>query len=129
MGVVFACVAVHYGLGRHQYYLLLTPELASEAAKWQWLLEIIAGISFMFIRISICLFVLRIFGITRRLRWTLYTAIAFIVATNISSTLIFVLQCQPPQKVWKPLTPGTCLGPKAVLIGAYYNGGRLIPRA
>ena len=125
---VLAGLAVMHGLGRHQYYLELTPDSLSglsQALKWQFLVECLTCFSYMFIRISICLFLLRLFGNKKRLRWALYCLMAFVTATNMSSAAVFLAQCRPLRKVWDPSVSGTCVSTGTVVFAGYYNGGKI----
>ena len=116
---------VHYGVGRHQIYLELSPQLLlqlSQALKWQYISQVLYIISTMFTRVSICFFLLRIFGTKRKWNNTLYAIMAFSVVTNISNASLVLAQCSPVQKLWDPLLPGTCWSPNAELFVGYYNG-------
>ena len=95
---------------------------ASEALKWQLLGAVGVVTSLMFIRLSICLFFLPIFGTPRAWRWTLYTVMAFITAANLSSAVTILAQCRPLRKVWNPLVPGTCFTVDTTVAVVYYNG-------
>lgn len=81
----------------------------------------------MFIRISICLFLLRLFGNKKRWRWALYSIMAFVTATNLSSAAVFLSECRPLKKVWDPSVPGTCVSSGTVVFAGYYNGGKIFP--
>ena len=128
VAAVFAVFAIHHGLGRHMYYLSLTPEYLIDLAqitKWQFLSEICTAISLFFTRISICLFLLRIFGPIRYWRQILYFTMAFIALMNISSITVIMIQCRPLRKNWDPLVQGKCVRPGVVTFATYYNGGKL----
>lgn len=108
--LVIDVVMVHYGVGHHQLYFELSPQRLlqlSQALKWQYICQILFIISTMFTRVSVCFFLLRIFGTKRKWKNTLYGIMAFSVATNISSASLVLAQCSPVQKLWDPLIPGT----------------------
>ena len=131
VAAVFAVFAIHHGLGRHMYYLSLTPEYLidyGQIAKWQFLSEISTAISLFFTRISISLFLLRIFGAIRYWRLILYYTMAFIALMNISSITVILIQCRPLKKNWEPLVQGNCVGPTVMTFAIYYNGGKLFHR-
>lgn len=116
---------VHYGIGRHQFFLSLSPQLLqqlSKAVMWQYISQPILIISTMFTKLSICLFLLRIFGTKKEWRWDLYSIIAFVTVTNISSAAIVLAQCQPVQKLWNPVLTGHCWGPDTQIAIGDYNG-------
>ncbi|CAD6567800.1 MAG: hypothetical protein ASARMPRED_001148 [Alectoria sarmentosa] len=132
LGLIFAIVVlaldgvmVHNGVGRHQFYLELSPELLlqlSQAIKWQYISQIVLILSTMFTKVSICFFLLRIFGTKPMWKRGLYAIMAFAVVTNISSASIVLAQCSPVQKLWDPLMPGTCWGPDTEISIGDYNG-------
>lgn len=118
-------VMVHYGVGRHQFYLELSPQLSqqlSQAIEWQYISQVLCIVSTMFTKVSICFFLLRIFGTKRTWKRCIYGIMAFSVATNISSASIVLAQCSPVQKLWDPLIPGTCWGPDTEISIGDYNG-------
>lgn len=118
--------AIRAGLGRHEYYLSLTPELLLQLvqlSKWQFLSEILTAFSLLITRLSVCLFLLRIFGTIRQWKWSLYIATGFIIITNLSSLSIILAECRPVSKNWDPLIPGKCVSPAVINFEAYYNGG------
>ena len=122
----FAAFAIRNGLGRHEYYLSLTPELLLQLvklSKWQFLSEILTAFSLLITRLSVCLFLLRIFGTIRQWKWSLYIATGFIIITNLSSLSIILAECRPVSKNWNSLIPGKCVSPAVVNFEAYYNGG------
>ena len=118
---------VHYGLGRHQFYLELSPELSlqlSQVRKFGYISKVLLILTSMFTRVSICLFLLRIFGTRRSWKWGLYGILAFSVATNISGASSILMQCSPVQKAWHQWMPGTCRSLNTRLSTNYYNGGK-----
>ena len=123
-----AAFAIRAGLGRHEYYLSLTPELLLQlvqVSKWQFLSEILTSFTLLFTRISVCLFLLRIFGTITHWKWILYIVTGFIAITNLSSVSIILAECRPLSKNWDPLIPGKCVSPAVINFEAYYNGGKL----
>ena len=118
---------VYYGVGRHQFYLSLSPKLLQQLSKaimWQYVSQPILILSTMFTKISICLFLLRIFGTRKVWKAGLYFIMAFATVTNLSSAAIVLAQCQPVQKIWNPLLSGNCWGPDTQIAIGDYNGGQ-----
>ena len=125
--LAFDFCQVHYGVGRHQYYLSLTPQSLqrlSQAVKWQYISQPVVIISTMFTKVSICFLLIRVFGIKKSWRWGLYSIMTFATVTNISSAAIVLAQCQPVQKLWNPLLRGTCWTPHTEVAIGDYNGGK-----
>lgn len=77
----------------------------------------------LFTRLSVCLFLLRIFRSVRGWRLGLYAIMAFTAAAIIPSTVLFLAQCQPIQKQWNPLLPGKCWSSLVVIRMNYFGGG------
>ena len=99
---------IRNGLGRHVYYLSQhqhTLEQLIEATKLQYINQIVTILGLMFIRISISVFLLRIFGLgTKRWwRWSLYLIMGITILTSLSSAIIVLTQCRPLPKLWNPL--------------------------
>ena len=84
-------IMVHYGVGCHQFYLELSPQLTlhlSQAIEWQYISQVVLILSTTFTKVSICFFLLRIFGTKRTWKIGLYGIMAFSVVTNVSSASI-----------------------------------------
>ncbi|KAM0794306.1 hypothetical protein BDR22DRAFT_895239 [Usnea florida] len=136
LGLIFAtvavslmCVAVHYGLGRHQFYLESSPRLSQQLPRSIELLDIaqvLVILSSMFTRVSICFFLLRIFGTVRMWKRSLHGIIAFTVAVNIATASTTLVECSPPQKAWNPLIPGTCWSDNTRLALGECNGAAAV---
>lgn len=75
-------------------------------------------------RLSICIFLLRIFRSVRAWRWGLYTIMAFATAVTISTAIILLAECRPIQKKWDPLLPGSCWPLVVELRTSYMYGGK-----
>ena len=117
---------VHCGLGRQQFYLELSPQLSlhiSQVVKWFTISDLLVILSTAFTRVSICFFLLRIFGTKLAWRRVLYSIMALSVATGLSGATVVLAECSPFQKIWEPLIPGTCWSWAARLAYGICNGG------
>ena len=97
----------HAGVGRHIF--CLTPENISELLKWSVWARIVEVIALAFVKISVCLLVLRLIdqtskGIARFLKLLMIS----IVICHIVPLLLYALQCRPLQAVWNPQVQGEC---------------------
>lgn len=119
-------IQVHYGLGRHIGCLSSTQVVTAD--KVQAIGEIPVMASTAFSRISICLFLIRIFSVNTRWRWTLYIIIALTAGTDIACGTAILLQCHPRAKMWDPAIPGTCWSPLIEVAIGQIPGGQLINR-
>ena len=109
IGIIIGCglvvVQVHYGFGRHKFYL--TEWQYIEFTKYAYGEWIQTFQTLMFNKISICLFLLRIPVEKKFIRPIQGTIIALIVS-NIILTLLWILQCNPVSKAWNKQVHGTC---------------------
>ena len=94
------------------------------ALKWSSIAEPIGTSSGLCTRLSICLFLLRIFLTKRVWRWGLYAVMVFVTAVIIPTIVCLLVQCSPVQKLWDPLLPGSCWSPQTVIDIGYFNGGK-----
>jgi len=123
-------VQVHYGLGRHEYYLMFSPELMerlSLAIKYGYITQMLLILSTMFTRVSICFFLLKIFGSRKVWKYGLYAIMAFAVTTNIASAVTVPTQCKPLAKLWNPMLPGACWSISTQIAVGDFQGGVYLP--
>ena len=117
---------VRWGWGRHTYYLLQTPHSRArllEASKLSSMNQINTIIGIFFIKLSIGLLLLRVFGVKRSWRWAIYSIVAFVFVTTVISFSMVLAQCRPLDKLWNTTLPGTCWKLDVVIDIGYYNGG------
>ena len=75
-------------------------------------------------RVSICLFLLRIFRSVKAWRVGLYLIMAYATIVVIPTFIILLAHCQPIQKQWDPHSPGTCWPPVILSRTSYAYGGK-----
>ncbi|MCJ1379782.1 hypothetical protein MMC17_002885 [Xylographa soralifera] len=103
------------GMGRH--IVCLTVEQIYDTLKWSTIAQILEMIALGFVKVSICLYMIRMIHHTmKRVRQCLWVLIGFIIACHIAVFIMFVLQCIPLTAVWDPSVSGTCYG-----LGVTYN--------
>lgn len=99
-------VAIHYGLGRHQYTLL--PENATEAIKWDYISQLSSVIAPTLGRISFAMLLLNLAGVSRFRQFLLY---GIILSQTVANSLCFIfisVQCRPIQLLWDKSLQGSC---------------------
>ena len=108
-GIIIGCglviVEIHYGLGRHKYYL--TEWQFIEFTKYSYGEWIQTFQTLMFNKLSICFFLLRI-PVEKRFIRPIQGAIVFLIITNIVLTLLWIFQCNPIAGAWNKQTPSKC---------------------
>ncbi|KAI9792879.1 MAG: hypothetical protein M1833_000991 [Piccolia ochrophora] len=102
-GLVF--VQVHYGFGRHKYYLTEWQYIEYQKYSFGEWLQTFATL--MFTKISICFFLLRI-TIHKSLIRPLQATIVLLIVSNIVLTLVWILQCSPVDAAWNMFKIGSC---------------------
>lgn len=128
--VVFVLEICQYndGWGRHAYYLLQTPQSQAkyiEALKFSYIDQTLLIISIFFVKASIGIFLLRIFGTKRVWHWVIYSIIGLLFFTTVFSAAMTLGQCRPAKKIWNPNIPGTCFRPSTIVYVGYFNGGKI----
>lgn len=115
---------IHFGIGNHTRDL--SPSQLKQAAIWEFIPRTAFVLASMFTRLSISCFLLRIFAVDKRWRWSLYFTMCFIVLTSIPSAFLLFAQCRPTRKLWNPMVPGVCWAPAtSAAIGLTFNGGKI----
>lgn len=113
---------VQQGFGRHLYYLKQTPAVIPRATYWHIIWQPTFFLSVTLVRISICLLLLRIFGVNRHWRWGLWAVIALIITIFIPSFVMLFTQCIPYEKSWNPKINGHCVPASDNIRAALYSG-------
>lgn len=114
--------SVHYGVGQHLIYI--KPEDVIRASKWNRIGQIPLVLSTMFTKLSISMFVFRIFAVQKSSRRALYPVIVLNVVGNLASIRTILSQCSHAKKLWDPSIPGKCWDPKVQVDIGIFNGGR-----
>ncbi|MCJ1311882.1 hypothetical protein MMC25_005555 [Agyrium rufum] len=106
------------GIGRH--VLCISPQRTADVVKWSTIAQIVEVICIAFVKISVCLFILRVIeGTSRRITQLLWMLIIFIILCHLAPLLLYVLQCRPLNKVWEPMVPGNCYSSRLTYTAAY----------
>lgn len=113
---------VHYGYGQHIGCLSFANIL--NANKVQAIAEVPIMVSTLFSRVSVCLFLLRLFAVNVAWRWILYSIIILTAATNIACATAILLQCHPRAKMWNPALSGTCWSQEIEVVIGQMQGGK-----
>ena len=115
---------MHYGLGKHIY--TLPPEHIRQAVKWSFIQSLPLGLAAMFTKISIFIFLRRIF-LTTQTKWTWTWSLHFIngvnIAANMASATTELAQCTPAAKLWDPTVPGSCWPRRTQAAVGIFQGG------
>ena len=112
------------GMGRH--IACLTLEQNYNTLKWSTIAQILEMIALGFVKVSICLYMIRMIHHTmQRVRQCLWVLIGFIIACHVAVFFMFVLQCIPLAAVWDASIAGKCYGLGVTYSVAYAASGML----
>jgi len=121
MGSSFITTAVINGLGRHAYYLTPTQLKNFEAIGWTDFVQLF--ITCMLIKISICLFLLRIVN-SKTVTRAICALITAMVLFSMISVFLFLGVCRPLGAWWSVSVQGVCFSKRKVMNIVIAHGGR-----
>lgn len=109
MGSIAVLVAVHFGLGYHQFRVNAEdPSLRS--LQWiflcMWLTATFNGPSMLATKIALLLYYRRLFIVQQiwlRIFW--WTNVVYVVLWGIGSTITYMLSCVPASYYWERFNP------------------------
>lgn len=101
--MIFQILQSSHGNGRHKIYL--DPEEYTLSSKWGWYAQLGLFGGNCFVKISICLLILRIKN-TRFLTRLLYGVIGGLILTNLTFVIILLAECSPVNAYWRPVCHG-----------------------
>lgn len=99
--MIFQAIQGVYGNGRHKVYL--SSEQYTLSSKWGWYAQLGLFGGNAFVKISICLLILRIKN-TPFLKRLMYGVIGGLVLTNLTFIIILLAQCSPVNAYWRPVS-------------------------
>lgn len=130
MVIVTMALTIHdiqHGLGRHMYYLSV-DDITLVGLEYH-VIEIFYVLSTGLIKVSACLFLLRIMarGTSKFLHWFLYIMMVLMMVLCAATGFVILFQCIPVQAGWDPRVKGKCLSYPSILgIGYAQNGECLV---
>ena len=81
-----------------------------------------------FVKLSVCIFVLRVIkGTHHKVAITLYSVIAINSAITIMAVFCLAFQCRPLRKAWEPEIPGSCFSAQILTDIVRVVGGKPLP--
>ncbi len=119
----FQILMTRSGIGRHMYYLEL--QAIVDCGLYFHIVEVLYVLSTASIKVSACLFLLRIMSraTSKRLGWFLHGLMAVLIVLCVATAIVILIQCIPLQAGWDPRIKGRCWAFQQVLgIGYAQNG-------
>ena len=96
------------GVGRHKYYIGAAD--TAQAIKWSTIAQCQNVLSTGLVKVSICIFLLRILT-SKPLARFLYGLITLISVATVMILAGIVSQCRPIEKIWNHTVRGDCWNP------------------
>ena len=98
---------------------------------WSTIAQLQNAVAVLLIRISVCLFILRVVGVTHRgTAYFIISLIVFMTCFAFATLLTVGLQCIPLKRAWYPTTPGHCIHEEVLTkLTNAYGGNPYIPSA
>lgn len=110
------------GAGRH--INTLTPAQLSGFIEWTFVEGVAFVISTCFVKVSVCVFILRFINKTRRrLRHFIYILMGFLIVSTLSLVIALLAQCRPLKALYDFDIKGKCYSKNVSIAIAYVQGG------
>ena len=114
-------VQVLTGLGRHEYFLTAAQRRLFQIIGWADWIQTFITLALM--KISICLFLLRIVD-TKQVARAMYAVIIYITLFTAVTIFLFLGVCRPLRAYWDVGVDGVCLSKHQVESIVLAQGGR-----
>jgi len=119
--VALTSVAIHYGLGRHIYFL--TPDEITNSLKFSAIIQPLGVSSYCIPKFAVAVLIIRLLGLEKRGAYFLYSVIVILFITSGLPVIYLFAQCDPPDHFWHPMLPANCSPPYVLLRMTYVAGG------
>jgi hypothetical protein len=97
-----------HGVGKHMDNV--DPSNFPEVSKLTLLNSILHLLGTMMVKVSICLFLLRIVHqANRTIKWLVTTNLAILVPFTVATVIVDLVQCMPLEGYWDKTVPAKCL--------------------
>lgn len=111
------------GAGKH--IDTLTPTQLSEFIKWAFIEGVGFVIGTCFVKISVCIFILRFINKTRwTMRYFIYVLMGFLIVSALSLVIALLAQCRPVKAIYVFDIKGKCYSKNVSIVVAYVQAGR-----
>lgn len=103
----------------------LTPAQLSEFIKWTFVEGVGFVIGTCFVKISVCIFILRFINRTRWvMRYFIYVLMGFLIVSTLSLVIALLAQCRPLKALYVLDIKGKCYSKNVSIAVAYVQAGR-----
>ncbi|QSS58392.1 integral membrane protein [Histoplasma capsulatum] len=130
VNTVCVTICIHYGTGRHVYYLNDYQKV--QANKYNWVSQGFHVMSTNWGKVSVAFFLLRIVDRAKRQRYIFF--VGMVVLTIVNSVCVYTIygQCTPTTALWNGVGPGkkgSCWHPNIQRDYAFFQGSELVARS
>lgn len=96
-----------------------------DVVKWTIIAEIQSYSAVLLVKLSACLFILRVIKGTHR-KIVRFTYVLMVLMTTLALAVILTdaLQCFPLEKAWRPKLKGSCISPRVLTRLTEVFGGK-----
>lgn len=123
MAQVCLVLSTRYGIGNHLE--AVDPTYLGIGFLYDWIFNVCTILSTGFGKLAILDILLQIQGQTNKTkRWILYFVGASTMLLNINQSIIVWLQCEPRDKLWNAMKPGSCNAQHIVLSLGVFQGSK-----
>lgn len=113
------------GAGRH--IKTLTPAQLSEFIKWTFVVGVEFVIGTCFVKISVCIFILRFINKTRRgMRYFICILMGFLIVSTLGLVITLLAQCRPLKALYVLDMKGKCFSTNMSITVAYVQAGKTL---
>ncbi|KAK2795186.1 hypothetical protein FQN52_006116 [Onygenales sp. PD_12] len=122
VNTVCVTICVHFGTGRHVYYLDEYQKV--QANKYNWISQGFHVMSTNWGKVSVALFLLRIINKGKRKKYIFYTGMVMLTVVNSVCVYTIYGQCTPTTALWEGAGPGkgACWHPHLQRDYAFFQG-------
>ena len=126
MGTVVDVYQVANGAGRH--IDTLTPAQLSGFIKWTFVEGVEFVVGTCFVKISVCIFILRFIDRARQaVRYLVFVIMAFLIASTLGLVIALLAQCRPLRALYDFNIKGDCYSKNVSIAVGYVQAGRCAP--
>lgn len=96
-----------------------------DVVKWTIIAEIQNYSAVLLVKLSVCLFILRVIkGTHRNIAKFIYVLMVLMTMFALAAMLTDALQCFPLEKTWRPKLKGSCISPRILTRLTEVFGGK-----
>ena len=126
--MIWLTVNVSLGFGRHLNDLFAEdPTRTLKLAKLSYCFAALNLWAYVLPKLPVVALLVRLFSThTKRFGYILWSLLGFLIMWTIALTIVTFVKCDPLQKNWNPMLPGTCWDTRIWLYMGYFHAGKCL---